>query len=144
MERTLAILKPDCIESELTGKVIDRILAANFRIVALKMVRLTRETAGAFYTVHRGRPFYDDLTRFMSSNACIPMILEKENAIEDFRKLIGATDPAEAEAGTIRKDFAASKQRNVVHGSDSPENATIEIGFFFAGREVVELASGPR
>jgi nucleoside-diphosphate kinase len=145
MERTLAILKPDCIEAKLTGKVIDRIIAADFRIVALKMVQLTRETAGAFYAVHRERPFYADLTHFMSSNVCIPMILEKENAIEDFRKLIGATDPAEANPGTIRKDFAASKQRNVVHGSDSPENAAIEIGFFFSAREVVELApAGPQ
>ncbi len=120
------------------GKVIDRIERAGFEILAMKMTRLSREAAGEFYAVHRERPFYPDLVSFMSSGKCVPMVLQKENAVSDFRKLIGATDPAEAEPGTIRKDFAESKQNNIVHGSDSVENARIEIAFFFAERELVE------
>ncbi|RMF62124.1 MAG: nucleoside-diphosphate kinase [Calditrichaeota bacterium] len=138
MERTLAILKPDCTGRNLMGKVIDRIERAGFEILAMKMTRLSREAAGEFYAVHRERPFYPDLVSFMSSGKCVPMVLQKENAVSDFRKLIGATDPAEAEPGTIRKDFAESKQNNIVHGSDSVENARIEIAFFFAERELVE------
>ena len=138
MERTLAILKPDCIEANLIGKVIDRILNADFKIIAMKMVQLNKHTAGAFYTVHKARPFFTDLVTFMSSNPCIPMVLEKDNAVEDFRKLIGATDPTEAIEGTIRKEFATSKQMNIVHGSDSVENAAIEIVFFFSNQELVE------
>lgn len=137
MERTLAILKPDCTSRKLSGKVIDRIEGAGFKIVAMRLVKLTTETAGEFYAVHRERPFYGELVKFMSSANAIPIVLEKENAVADFRKLIGATDPAEAEPGTIRKEFAESKQNNIVHGSDSVENAKIEIGFFFAGRELV-------
>lgn len=137
-ERTLAILKPDCTGRKLSGKVLDRIENAGFKILAMKMVRLNKNTAGEFYAVHRERPFYQDLVEFMSSGKAIPMALEKENAVVDFRKLIGATDPAEAEAGTIRKDFAESKQNNIVHGSDSVENAEKEIAFFFSERELVE------
>ncbi len=137
-ERTLAILKPDCIEAKVTGKVIDEILAAGFDIIAMKMVKMDAKTAGEFYRVHKDKPFYRDLVAFMSSGRCIPMVLEKENAVEDFRKLIGATDPAEAEEGTIRKKYATSKQNNIVHGSDSPENARLEISFFFSEAELVQ------
>ena len=102
------------------------------------MIHLSKTAAGEFYAVHRERPFYGELVEFMSSGKCVPMVLAKENAVADFRKLIGATDPAEADPGTIRKDFAESKQDNAVHGSDSVENAKIEIGFFFSAREIVE------
>jgi nucleoside-diphosphate kinase len=136
-QRTLAILKPDCIEAKVTGKVLDRILGAGFQIAGMKLLRMDEETAGAFYAVHRERPFYRDLVNFMSSGQCIPMVLEKEDAVEDFRKLIGATDPAEAADATIRKEFASSKQNNIVHGSDSPENAEVEIGFFFSDAELI-------
>ncbi len=139
MSRTLAILKPDCVRRNLVGEVTARIQKANFKIVGLKMVRLTKETAGEFYAVHKERPFYNDLVKFMTSGACVPMVLEKENAFEEFRKFIGATDPKEAVPGTIRRDFAESKQENIVHGSDSPENAEREIAFFFSEQELVEL-----
>jgi nucleoside-diphosphate kinase len=122
------------------GKVIDRIEGAGFKIVGMKMVRLTQSTAGEFYAVHKERPFYKDLVAFMSSGNAVPIALEKSNAVADFRKLIGATDPAQADPGTVRKDFAESKQNNIVHGSDSVENAKIEIGFFFSERELVETA----
>ncbi|MCK6560150.1 nucleoside-diphosphate kinase [candidate division KSB1 bacterium] len=138
MERTLAILKPDCVTAGKMGKVLERIEAAGFRILAMKMVRLTPETAGKFYEVHKERPFYKDLVSFMSSDRVVPLALEKDNAVADFRKLIGATDPAQAEAGTIRKDFATSKQNNIVHGSDSPENGRIEVAFFFSEKELLE------
>lgn len=137
MERTLAILKPDCVGRKLAGKVLDRIESAGFKVLAAKMVRLTKETAGEFYAVHKERPFYGELVEFMSSGKCMPLALEKENAVADFRKLIGATDPAEAEEGTIRKDFAESKQNNAVHGSDSVENGKLEISFFFSESEIV-------
>ena len=136
-ERTLTILKPDCVRKELIGEVTKRIQDAGFQIVAIKMTRLTEDTAGGFYEVHRGKPFYEELCRFMSSGPCVPMILEKENAIEDFRKLIGATDPAEAEEGTIRADYADSVGENIVHGSDSVENGSIEAAYFFPEAEVV-------
>ncbi len=139
MSRTLAILKPDCVRRNLVGEVTARIQKANFKIIGLKMARLTKETAGEFYAVHKERPFYNDLVKFMTSGACVPMVLEKENAFEEFRKFIGATDPKEAVPGTIRRDFAESKQENIVHGSDSPENAEREIGFFFSEQELVEL-----
>ena len=137
-ERTLAILKPDCVKRKLAGEVLARIEKAGFRILGMKMVRLTPETGGGFYAVHRGRPFYNDLVAFMSSGVCIPVALEKENAVADFRALIGATDPKDAAPGTIRRDFAASKGENVVHGSDSPENGRGEITFFFAEKELIE------
>jgi nucleoside-diphosphate kinase len=138
LERTLAILKPDTVKRNLMGEVVARIEKAGFRILAMKMVKLTGETAGGFYAVHRGRPFYDDLVRFMSSGPCVPIALEKENAVADFRALIGATDPKDAAPGTIRKQFAASKGENIVHGSDSPENGRIEIAYFFSEKELVE------
>jgi len=138
VERTLAILKPDCVGRNLVGKVLDRIEAAGFKILGMKMVRLTQSTAGEFYAVHRERAFYKDLVSFMSSGNAVPIALQKTNAVADFRKLIGATDPAQAEPGTIRKDFAESKQNNIVHGSDSVENAKIEIAYFFSEKELVE------
>jgi nucleoside-diphosphate kinase len=134
---TLAILKPDCLKQNQQGQVIDRILKAGFKIIGMKMTRLSKAQTETFYEVHRGRPFYNDLTLFMSSGPCIPIALEKTNAVADFRQLIGATDPNEAAPGTIRKEFAASKQLNVVHGSDSDENAAIEIGFFFSKSELI-------
>lgn len=140
MEQTLAILKPDCLRDNLAGKVIDQILANGFRIKALKMVKLQPSTAGEFYAVHRERPFFTDLVKFMCSNNCIPIVLEKEDAVASFRNLIGATDPAEAAAGTIRKQFAGNKQENITHGSDSVENAKAEISFFFSMKELVETS----
>ncbi|MFQ5708077.1 MAG: nucleoside-diphosphate kinase [bacterium] len=138
MEQTLAILKPDCVEKNVMGQVLARIEHAGFEILSMKMVRLTRETAGEFYAVHRERSFYQDLVQFMASGKSVPMVLQKQDAVADFRKLIGATDPAEAAPGTIRRDFAESKQNNIVHGSDSPENAKLEIAFFFSQKELVE------
>jgi nucleoside-diphosphate kinase len=139
VERTLAILKPDCVRKNIIGSVIEKITTAGFRIAGIKQVRLTPETAGGFYEVHRARPFFNDLVLFMSSGPCVPMVLEKENAVADFRTLIGATDPREAAEGTIRKLYADSKGENIIHGSDSPENAMIEISYFFSGRELTAL-----
>jgi nucleoside-diphosphate kinase len=138
VERTLAILKPDCVRKNLTGEVISRFEKAGFRIIGMKKVRLTKGTAGGFYAVHKGRPFYDSLVEFMSSGPCIPIALEKENAVADFRALIGATDPKDAAPGTIRRLFADNKGENIVHGSDSVENANIEIGFFFSAKDLLE------
>lgn len=137
VERTLTILKPDCVRKELIGEVTRRIQEAGFKIVAMKMTRLTKDTAGGFYAVHKERPFYDELCEFMSSGPCVPMILEKENAIQDFRTFIGATDPDEAEEGTIRADFADSVGENIIHGSDSVKNGKKEASFFFTEQEVV-------
>ncbi len=137
VERTLTILKPDCVRKNLIGEVTRRIQEAGFRIVAMKMTRLTEDTAGGFYAVHKERPFFDELVEFMSSGPCVPMILEKENAIEDFREFIGATDPSEAEEGTIRADFADSVGENIIHGSDSVENGKKEAAYFFSEAEVV-------
>ncbi len=134
---TLAILKPDCLNQNKQGQVIDRILKAGFKIIGMKMIRMSKEHAGIFYEIHRGQPFYEGLTHFMSSGPCMPVVLEKENAVLDFRRLMGATDPNEAAPGTIRKDFATSKQMNIVHGSDSDEHAAIEIGFFFTTSELI-------
>lgn len=139
-ERTLAILKPDCVRKNLQGEVLSRIQKAGFRLLGLKQIRLSKEAAGAFYAVHKGRPFYDGLVEFMSSGPCVPIALEKENAVADFRKLIGATDPREAAEGTIRKLFADNKGENIVHGSDSAENGRIEVSFFYSERELVESA----
>ncbi len=141
IERTLAILKPDCVEKKIEGKVVSAIQNAGFAVVAMRTVRLTAETAGGFYTVHRGKPFFPSLLEYMSSGPCVAMVLERENAVADFRTLIGATDPAQAAPGTIRKEFAESKERNIIHGSDSPENAKIEINFFFSQRELVALTA---
>ena len=141
IERTLAILKPDCVRKQLVGEVIRRIQEAGFKILALKMTKLSLEEAQGFYVVHRGRPFFDSLTEFMSSGPCVPMVLEKDNAIEDYRNLIGATDPTEAAEGTIRKLFADNKGENIVHGSDSVENGRIEASYFFPEVEIVRNAS---
>ncbi len=137
VERTLAILKPDCVRKNLVGEVVRRIQGAGFTIRALRMVRLSRAEAEGFYRVHRGQPFFAELTEFMSSGPCVPIVIEKENAVSDFRLLIGATDPSEADAGTIRSDFAESKGQNIVHGSDSVENGLIESNYFFAEQEIV-------
>ncbi len=137
VERTLTILKPDCVRKNLTGDVIKQIEEAGFKIRAMKLTRLTKDTAGGFYAVHKDRPFFDELVEFMSSGACVPMILEKENAIEDFRALIGATNPEEAEEGTIRAQYADSIGENIIHGSDSVENGEIEAAYFFPESEVV-------
>jgi nucleoside-diphosphate kinase len=135
--RTLTIIKPDAVSAGNAGNIINDIIKAGFRIVAMKLVHLSGEQAGKFYEVHKERPFYKDLVGFMSSGAIIPMILEKENAVADFRKLIGATNPANAEEGTIRKKYATDVEKNAIHGSDSDENANIESRFFFAATEEV-------
>lgn len=136
--RTLAIIKPDGVKKNLIGQIITKITEAGFKIKALKMVRLTKESAGGFYKVHKGKPFFEGLIEYMTSGSCVPIALEKENAVADFRKLIGATDPAEADPGTIRKLYADSKAENVIHGSDSDENAAIEIAHFFSRKELLE------
>ncbi|MFO8098285.1 MAG: nucleoside-diphosphate kinase [Salinibacter sp.] len=136
-ERTLAILKPDCVRKEQVGEVLRRIQEAGFQICAMKMLTLSKAEAEGFYAVHEDKPFFDDLTDFMSSGPCVPVVLEKENAIDDFRTLIGATDPAAAAEGTIRSDFADSIQENIVHGSDSPANGQKEAAYFFPEHEIV-------
>jgi nucleoside-diphosphate kinase len=133
--RTFTMIKPDAVQDNHIGAIIQMIEAAGFRIVALKKTRLTPERAGEFYAVHRERPFYGDLVKYMSSGPIVAMILEKDNAVADFRKLIGATNPEQAEEGTIRKKYAKSMEANAVHGSDSDENAQLEGDFFFAADE---------
>lgn len=133
--RTFTMLKPDAVGAGNTGAIIKMIEEAGFRIVAIRKTQLTKERAGQFYAIHKERPFYNDLTTYMSSGAIVPMILEKDNAVEDFRKLIGATDPAKAAPGTIRNLFAKSIDANAIHGSDSDANAEIEGSFFFAKTE---------
>ncbi|MDA3614975.1 nucleoside-diphosphate kinase [Polluticaenibacter yanchengensis] len=133
--RTFTMVKPDAFGKGFTGGILDQIIQAGFRIVALKVTKLTKEKAGEFYAVHSERPFYDELTTFMSSGPIVAAILEKDNAVEDFRTLIGATNPAQAAEGTIRKKYAASVGENAVHGSDSDENAQIEGSFFFSAFE---------
>lgn len=130
--RTFTMIKPDAVSNGHIGAILDDITSAGFKIIALKYTQLTEENAGAFYAVHKERPFYGDLVTFMSSGPIIAAILEKDNAVEDFRKLIGATNPAEAAEGTIRKKYAESIEANAVHGSDSDENAEIEGSFFFS------------
>jgi len=130
--RTFTMIKPDAVEAGNTGAIIKIIQEAGFRIVAMKKTHLTKALAGKFYAIHKERPFYKDLCDYMSSGAIVPMILEKENAIEDFRKLIGATDPQKAAPGTIRALFAKSIDANAIHGSDSDANAEIEGNFFFS------------
>jgi len=132
---TFTMIKPDATGKSYTGAITDRILKAGFTIKAMKWTQLTKAQAGAFYAVHRERPFYTELVEFMSSGPIVAAILEKENAVAEFRKLIGATNPAQADEGTIRKDFAASVGENAVHGSDSDENALIESNFFFSQLE---------
>ncbi|MFL5773398.1 MAG: nucleoside-diphosphate kinase [Flavisolibacter sp.] len=133
--RTFTMIKPDAMKNGHAGAILDKIIKAGFRIVALKQTLLTKEKAGEFYAVHKARPFYGELVEFMSSGVIIAAILEKNNAVADFRSLIGATDPSKADAGTIRKLFATSVGENAVHGSDSDENAQIEGDFFFSGLE---------
>ena len=133
--RTFTMIKPDAVNNGHIGAILDDIIKAGFKIVAMKYTRLTNETAGDFYAVHRERPFYKDLVEFMSSGPIVAAILEKENAVEDFRKLIGATDPSKAEVGTIRNKYAKSIDANAIHGSDSDENAEIEGNFFFSAFE---------
>jgi len=135
--RTFTMLKPDAIENGYSGKILDMIIQAGFEIKAMKLTRLTTEQAKKFYEVHAERPFYGELVEYMTSGPIIAAILEKENAVADFRALIGATDPAEAAEGTIRKYYAESKGRNAVHGSDSDENAEIEGKFHFSANEIV-------
>lgn len=134
--RTFTMLKPDAIENGYMGKILDMIIGAGFEIKAMKYTRLTKEQAQKFYEVHAERPFYGELVEYMTSGPIVAAILEKENAVADFRTLIGATDPAEAAEGTIRKSYAENKGRNAVHGSDSDENAEIEGKFHFAPSEI--------
>jgi nucleoside-diphosphate kinase len=137
MARTLAIIKPDAVESGKAGKVLAHLEEKGFRVLAARMTRLTREQAGEFYAVHRERPFYGELVEFMTSGACIPLALESDDAVSRLREVIGATDPAEAEPGTVRKLYAESKGRNAIHASDSDDNAAREIAFFFGESELV-------
>lgn len=132
---TFTMIKPEAVEQNLVGPILERINQAGFRIVALKKTQLTAEAAGTFYAVHNERPFYGELVEYMSSGPIIAAMLEKDNAVGDFRNLIGATDPSEAADGTLRKEFAESKAKNAVHGSDSDENAQIESNFFFSSFE---------
>ena len=133
---TFTMIKPEAVSDRYTGAITEKIEAAGFEIIAMKMTLLSKERAGEFYMVHKDRPFYSSLCDYMSSGKIIAMVLKKDNAVEDFRKLIGATDPAKAEEGTIRKLFAKSLQSNAVHGSDSDENAKIEARFFFSDLEL--------
>jgi nucleoside-diphosphate kinase len=133
--RTFTMIKPDGVKNQHTGAILNDIIKAGFKIVAMKYTHLTPETAGKFYEVHAERPFYNDLVKFMSSGPIVAAILEKDNAIEDFRKLIGATNPANADEGTLRKKYATSMSENAVHGSDSDENAEIEGSFYFTAFE---------
>ena len=133
--RTFTMVKPDAVGANNTGAIIKMIEEAGFRIIAMKKTRLSKDRAGQFYAIHKERPFFNDLCEYMSSGSIVPMILEKSNAVEDFRKLIGATDPKKAETGTIRNLFAKSIEANAIHGSDSDSNAIIEGNFFFSGLE---------
>jgi nucleoside-diphosphate kinase len=136
-ERTLAIIKPDAVQRRLAGRIIQRIEEEGFQIRAMRRVHLSRPEAEGFYAVHRQRPFFGSLTGFMSSGPAVVMVLEAPEAIKRWRTLMGATDPAKADAGTLRKEFAESIERNATHGSDAPETATYEIGYFFAAVELI-------
>ena len=136
MQRTFSIIKPDAVRKGQTGAVLAMIEAAGFRLVAIKRLSISKQQAAGFYAVHAQRPFFNSLTDFMSSGPIFVMVLEKENAIADLRKLMGATNPANAEEGTIRKKFAGSIEENVIHGSDGEDTAAFEIGYFFAGYEL--------
>ena len=135
--KTLAIIKPDAVEKGYTGAIISMIIKAGFKIRAMKQIRLTKYSAEGFYAVHKQRAFFGELVEYMTSGPCIPIALEKENAVEDYRKLIGATDPSKAAEGTVRKLFAVNIQLNAVHGSDSDENAEKEIAHFFSSNELL-------
>jgi nucleoside-diphosphate kinase len=134
-DRTFTMIKPDAVGANNTGAIMKMIEEAGFKVIALKKTRMSKDRAGQFYAIHKERPFYNDLCAYMSSGAIVPMILEKPNAVEDFRKLIGATDPKKAEKGTIRNLFAESIEANAIHGSDSDTNAEIEGSFFFSALE---------
>lgn len=134
---TFGIIKPDAVAAGHTGSIIQRILAGGFKVRGLKLIHMTRRQAEGFYAVHRERPFFAGLTEFMSSGPCVVMALEKEGAVKAWRDLMGATDPAKADAGTLRKEFGGSVGENAVHGSDSDENAAIEISYFFSSLELV-------
>ena len=137
MEQTLAIVKPDAVEKRVVGPILGRIEQEGFRVVAMRMVRLTRQEAEGFYAVHREQPFFADLTAFMSSGPAVVMVLEAENAIARWREVMGVTDPANAEVGTLRKQFGTNIERNATHGSDAPETAATEIAFFFSGIDLI-------
>jgi nucleoside-diphosphate kinase len=137
VERTFSIIKPDATRRNITGKIVDRIESAGLRIIAQRRVRLSREAAEGFYAVHRERPFFGDLVTFMISGPVVVQVLEGENAVAKYREVMGATNPANAAAGTIRKDFAESIEANSVHGSDAPETAREEIAYFFAETDIV-------
>ncbi len=137
MQRTLAIIKPDAVRQKNTGEILRRLEAAGFKIIGIKMVHLTADRAGAFYAVHKERPFYRSLVQFMSSGPVVPVALEGENAIERLRTLMGATDPAKAAEGTIRKDLASNVEQNAIHGSDSEGSAQTELPFFFSSFDLV-------
>lgn len=136
MERTFAIIKPDAVERKLAGKILEKIEAAGFHIAGMKKIQLSRAQAEGFYYVHKERPFFNDLCTFMSRSPVVVLCLEKDNAIADWRKLMGATNPANAEPGTIRKEFAKNIEENSAHGSDAPETAAFEIPYFFSGLEL--------
>jgi nucleoside-diphosphate kinase len=136
-ERTLAIIKPDAVERRLAGRILQHIEAAGFSVRAMRRLHLTRVQAEGFYDVHRARPFFASLTEFMSSGPCVVLVLEAPGAIKKWRTLMGATDPAKADAGTLRKEFAESIERNATHGSDAPDTAAYEIGYFFAGIDLI-------
>lgn len=133
---TLTIIKPDAVQDGHTGAIIDQIIKAGFRVKAMKLMQLSEREAGKFYEVHKERPFYGDLVKYMSQGPVVPMVLEKTDAVQSFRTLIGATDPTKADEGTIRKNFGKSIESNAIHGSDSDENAKVEANFFFAGTEM--------
>ncbi|MEZ5333023.1 MAG: nucleoside-diphosphate kinase [Thermoanaerobaculia bacterium] len=137
MQRTLAILKPDSVQAGNTGRILARLEEEGFRILALRKMTLTRDQARAFYEVHKERPFYDSLVDFMTSGPVVPVALERQDAVTGLRSAMGATDPAEAADGTIRKELAESIERNAIHGSDSPENAALELAFFFSRSELL-------
>ncbi len=143
VERTLSIIKPDAVRAGHAGEVLSRLERAGFTLLALRLRRLTREQAEGFYHVHRARPFFASLCGFMSSGPCITMVLEREDGISHLRQVMGATDPAQAAPGTIRKDFASGIEANAIHGSDAPETAAFEIGYFFPGIELAESTPRP-
>lgn len=138
-ERTFSMIKPDSYQDKNIGGILNKIEQAGFQIIGMKMIKITKELAGKFYDIHKDRPFYDELCDFMSSDKVVLLVLEKDNAVADLRALMGATNPEQAEQGTIRKEFARNVGENAIHGSDSIENAKIEISFFFSEAELFDL-----
>lgn len=139
LERTLLNIKPDAVERNLIGEIIRRVEQKGYRVVAIDKLKLSRDEVEAFYEIHKGKPFFDELVGFISSGPCVPMVVEGENVVEGIRELIGATDPADAADGTVRKDFAKSITQNSVHASDAPETAKEEIAFFFGRRKLIQV-----